>query len=213
MGFLSNLFKDKKKDNSRSTSEHEHHHSHNDASLEGKAAETIPQQPEKATTPKAPSPHAHATSHAEHSKDIPRHHNEQLPPPQPGAADAAPPSQPIPQAPQHSHHPVPEQPNPNAHPEQNRQRRTQAPPRSQERLRPAYCYTGGEFSETISREEAMLAKQYNFAATEDRARAEATLSATRRNVTQPTAAPNSNANTSRNEEFDSLFSQFMHGTS
>ncbi|TPP43435.1 TPR repeat family protein [Leishmania donovani] len=57
-----------------------------------------------------------------------------------------------------------------------------------------------EFSETISREEAMLAQQYNFSSPSDRTRAEATASATRRSVGD-----------SKNGEFDSIFMQFMHG--
>ncbi|KAK7200669.1 hypothetical protein NESM_000123400 [Novymonas esmeraldas] len=69
------------------------------------------------------------------------------------------------------------------------------------RLQPAYRYTCGEFSEAISREEALLAHQYNFAGSSDRVRAEATSSATRRNVNDPP-----------NGEFDSIFTQFMHET-
>lgn len=210
MGFFTNLFKDKKKDHSRDPSEHEHehHHSHHDPSpKEGRASETVAQQQEPAPVPKAHLPHPHNPSHAEHSKEIPQHPNEQLPSPHTAADASKPPTQPAPHAAQHSQPPAARQA------EIARQQRTQAPQRSQVGLKPAYCYTGGEFSETISREEAMLAKQYNFAAAEDRAHAELTPSATRRNVAQPTAAPGKSANAARNEEFDSLFTQFMHETS
>lgn len=74
------------------------------------------------------------------------------------------------------------------------------PPPLHECLQPAYRYTCGEFSETISREEAMLARQYNFSSPSDRIHAEATASATRRSVGD-----------SKNGEFDSIFMQFMHG--
>lgn len=67
-------------------------------------------------------------------------------------------------------------------------------------LQPAYRYTCGKFSETISREEAMLAQQYNFSSPSDRTHAEATASSTRRNVGD-----------SKNGEFASIFMQFMHG--
>jgi hypothetical protein len=212
MGFLSNLFKDKKKDHSRNTSEHEHHNSHRDATAtESKSPEASSQQHEVAPAPKAPSPHMHITPHAEHSKEIPQRPNEQLPS---SPASAAPQSQELQQAPQNSHPMQLPQHDHAPQTQQNHQRLTQAQQRPQTGLKPAYCYTGGGFSETISREEAMLAKQYNFAATEDRAHADVAPSATRRNMTQTALGANSNNNNNiaKNAEFDSLFSQFVHET-
>ncbi|KPA83063.1 hypothetical protein ABB37_02779 [Leptomonas pyrrhocoris] len=206
MGFLSNLFKDKKKDQSRNTSAHEQHHVHRDPSqAENRTQESLSQQQDVGPIPRAPSPHKHISSHAEHSKEIPQHPSAELPQPQPADVSQ---QQDSAQAPKHSRSPLPHQ---QSH--HNQQRRAQKPQRQTSGLQPAYCYTSGKFSETISREEAMLAKQYNFAATEDRAHAEATASSTRRAMTQPNAPSRNNNNAAKNDEFDSIFTQFMHETS
>lgn len=69
-----------------------------------------------------------------------------------------------------------------------------------EGLHPAYRYTCGDFSETISREEAMLARQYSFSSPSDRGHAVAVASTTRYSVRD-----------SKSGEFDSIFKQFIHG--
>lgn len=216
MGFFSNIFKDKKKDHSRNASAHEHHLSHHDPqTAESGALEPLSQQEEVAPVKREASPHKHATPHAEHSKEIRQHPNEQLSPPEPATQSAQ--HQEAPPVLQHSSNAPPPQHCHTSEREKTHQQRTQAPQRQQVGLKPAYCYTGGQFSETISKEEARLAKEYNFAASEDRAHAEVIPSTTRRTTTQlaPASSRNNdhdNGSTMNNAEFDSLFTQFMHDT-
>ncbi|KPI88714.1 hypothetical protein ABL78_2174 [Leptomonas seymouri] len=210
MGFLSNLFKDKKKDNSRSASAHENNHTYHDPlPAENRALETLSQQQGVTPAPRAPSPQKWTDSRSEHSKEIQQPPNKQPPPLQ--AVTALQP-QDATQAPQPFATPSSLQTNHDYLRAENRQRQDQAPQSQLSALKPAYCYTSGAFSETILREEAMLAKEYNFAVTEDRARAELTPSATRRAMIHQ-APPYRNNHNVKDDEFNSIFTQFMHSTS
>lgn len=174
MNYFRGLFKDKKKETSRNPSPNDDHHNH--------------RRHHDAAVPDC----KQDKEHRHHFEEIPA---EQLPQKDRGDSSTSAPENVAPPPPPaaESSSSEEEAPSYQASPPQR-------PQAQQSRLQPAYRYTGGEFSETISREEARLARQYNFAGSTDRARAEATASTTRRAVGE-----------SKNGEFDSIFNQFMHG--